>query len=382
MYSKILIRYGELTLKGKNRQNFIDVLARNVKNITGERPDAKFDRMYLSFSEKNLEKLQYVFGISSYSSVIEVENDLNKIFDSAKSLIKMDTKTFKVAARRSNKNFELSSHEINMQLGAFILKSFPNISVDVHNPDQTIYVEVRNKSTYVFENSFQGLGGLPVGISGRVVHLMSGGIDSPVAAFELMKRGLEVSFLSFISPPQTDQRTIDKMKQLIEKLNNFQPKSMFYLIDYSQILNYISLVSNPAFKITLLRRSFYRLASTLADNLHYIALSNGENLGQVASQTLESLSVINASSSKLVLRPLLTKDKVETINIAKKIGTYDISIVSANETCEMFAPKEPVTKPRLEDVLSLENELFDLEKYESNIIKNNIEVLKIEKKGE
>ncbi|MCT4469457.1 tRNA uracil 4-sulfurtransferase ThiI [Mycoplasma sp. HS2188] len=382
MYSKILIRYGELTLKGKNRQNFIDVLARNVKNITGERPDAKFDRMYLSFSEKNLEKLQYVFGISSYSPVMEVENDLNKIFDSAKSLIKMDTKTFKVAARRSNKNFELSSHEINMQLGAFILKSFPNISVDVHNPDQTIYVEVRNKSTYVFENSFQGLGGLPVGISGRVLHLMSGGIDSPVAAFELMKRGLEVSFLSFISPPQTDQRTIDKMKQLIEKLNNFQPKSMFYLIDYSQILNYISLVSNPAFKITLLRRSFYRLASTLADNLHYIALSNGENLGQVASQTLESLSVINASSSKLVLRPLLTKDKVETINIAKKIGTYDISIVSANETCEMFAPKEPVTKPRLEDVLSLENELFDLEKYESNIIKNNIEVLKIEKKGE
>ncbi|WP_029608948.1 tRNA uracil 4-sulfurtransferase ThiI [Mycoplasma simbae] len=379
MYTKILIRYGELTLKGKNRQNFIDALARNITKIIGEKPIAKFDRMYLSYSQHNLEKLQYIFGISSYSPVIEVENDKDQIFQAASNLIDSNTKTFKVAARRNNKKFELSSQEINMQLGGYILDKFSHIGVDVHNPDCTINVEVRDKSTYIFKDYTIGLGGLPVGISGRVLHLMSGGIDSPVAAFELMKRGLEVHFLSFVSPPQTDERTIEKMKQLIGVLTNYQPKAMFYLIDYSQILNYIALVSKPAFKITLLRRSFYRLASTLADKLHFIALSNGENLGQVASQTLESLSVINESSSKLVLRPLLTKDKVETINIAKKIGTYPISIVSANETCEMFAPKEPVTKPQLSAVLELEKELFELNDFESTIINNSVEVIKIEK---
>ncbi|QJR43396.1 tRNA 4-thiouridine(8) synthase ThiI [Mycoplasma miroungigenitalium] len=377
MFTKILIRYGELTLKGKNRQNFIDVLARNISNIVGERPDAKFDRMYLSYSQHNMDKLKYIFGISSYSPVVECENKIEQIYDFANKMIDSNSKTFKISARRSNKNFELSSQDINMQLGGFILKNHPNISVDVHNPDQTIFVEVRDKSTFIFQDATPGLGGLPVGISGRALHLMSGGIDSPVAAFELMKRGLEVHFLSFVSPPQTDEKTIDKMKRLIAQLNNYQCKSMFYLCDYSNILNYIALVSNQAFKITLLRRSFYRIASSLADKLHFIALSNGENLGQVASQTLESLSVINQSSSKLVLRPLLTKDKVETINIAKQIGTYEISIEKANETCEMFAPKEPVTKPRLEDVIKLENELNNLEKFESNIILNNIEVIKI-----
>ncbi|AIA29390.1 putative tRNA sulfurtransferase [Mycoplasmopsis californica] len=377
MYTKILIRYGELTLKGKNRQNFIDVLARNITQIVGEKPQAKFDRMYLSYSEQNLSKLQFVFGISSYSPVVEVENDQQAIFETAATLLTDNFKTFKIAARRSNKKFPLSSQEINIELGAFILQKYPNITVNVHEPDAIINVEVRDKSTYIFLNTIIGLGGLPVGISGRVLHLMSGGIDSPVAAFELMKRGLEVSFLSFISPPQTDQRTIDKMKQLISVLNNYQSKSQFYLIDYSQILKYIALVSKPAYKITLLRRSFYRLASQLADKMNFIALSNGENLGQVASQTLESLSVINESSSKLVLRPLLTKDKIETINIAKKIGTYPISIISANETCEMFAPKEPVTKPKISDVLRLEKELNELNIYENNIINNSIEVLSV-----
>ncbi|TQC51321.1 tRNA 4-thiouridine(8) synthase ThiI [Mycoplasmopsis mucosicanis] len=377
MYSKILIRYGELTLKGKNRQNFIDVLARNVLNIVGQKPIAKFDRMYLDYSPQNIEKLNNVFGISSFSPVIETANDIEDIFKAAKSLINEQTKSFKVAARRSNKNFELTSQQINLKLGAFILENFPNIKVDVHSPEVTIFVEIRQNSTYVFKENFSGLGGLPVGISGRVLHLMSGGIDSPVAAYELMKRGLEVHFLSFISPPQTDQRTVDKMQNLINVLSKYQPKCMFYLVDYSTILNYIALVSNQAFKITLLRRSFYRIASQIAKNMHFIALANGENLGQVASQTLESLSVINDASSLLVLRPLLTKDKVETINIAKKIGTYEISIIQANETCEMFAPKEPVTKPRFEDVIRLENELSQLNLYEFNIIKDNTKIIKI-----
>lgn len=377
MYTKILIRYGELTLKGKNRQNFIDILARNVSIAIGEKPQSKYDRMFVSYSLDNLEKLGNVFGISSFSPVIEVENNIDEIFNAAKQLVSDDTQTFKVSARRSNKNFELNSSQINTKLGGFILSSFPSIKVDVHNPQKNINVEVREKSTFIFTETIRGLGGLPVGVSGRVLHLMSGGIDSPVAAFELMKRGLEVTFLSFISPPQTDERTVNKIKNLINVLSKFQQKSNLILIDYSQILNYISLVSNPSFKITLLRRSFYRLASMWADKQGYIALSNGENLGQVASQTLESLSVINDSSNKLVLRPLLTKDKVETIDIAKKIGTYEISIIPANETCELFAPKEPVTKPKLIQVERLENELSELKNFECNIIEKNVEIIKI-----
>lgn len=377
MYTKILIRYGELTLKGKNRQNFIDILARNVSSTIGEKPQSKYDRMFVSYSLDDLEKLGNVFGISSFSPVIEVENNIDEIFNAAKQLVSDDTQTFKVSARRSNKNFELNSSQINTKLGGFILSSFPSIKVDVHSPQKNINVEVREKSTFIFTETIRGLGGLPVGVSGRVLHLMSGGIDSPVAAFELMKRGLEVTFLSFISPPQTDERTVIKMKNLINVLSKFQQKSNLILIDYSQILNYISLVSNPSFKITLLRRSFYRLASMWADKQGYIALSNGENLGQVASQTLESLSVINDSSNKLVLRPLLTKDKVETIDIAKKIGTYEISIIPANETCELFAPKEPVTKPKLIQVERLENELSELKNFECNIIEKNVEIIKI-----
>lgn len=377
MYTKILIRYGELTLKGKNRQNFIDILSRNVSSTLGEKPQSKYDRMFVSYSLDNLEKLGNVFGISSFSPVIEVENNIDEIFNAAKQLVSNDTQTFKVSARRSNKSFELNSSQINTKLGGFILSSFPSIKVDVHNPQKNINVEVREKSTFIFTETIRGLGGLPVGVSGRVLHLMSGGIDSPVAAFELMKRGLEVTFLSFISPPQTDERTVNKMKNLINVLSKYQQKSNLILIDYSQILNYISLVSNPSFKITLLRRSFYRLASMWADKQGYIALSNGENLGQVASQTLESLSVINDSSSKLVLRPLLTKDKVETIDIAKKIGTYEISIIPANETCELFAPKEPVTKPKLTQVERLENELSELKNFECNIIEKNVEIIKI-----
>ncbi|BAW18477.1 tRNA 4-thiouridine(8) synthase ThiI [Mycoplasmopsis bovigenitalium] len=377
MYTKILIRYGELTLKGKNRQNFIDILSRNVSSALGEKPQSKYDRMFVSYSLDNLEKLGNVFGISSFSPVIEVENNIDEIFNAAKQLVSEDTQTFKVSARRSNKGFELNSSQINTKLGGFILSSFPSIKVDVHNPQKNINVEVREKSTFIFTETIRGLGGLPVGVSGRVLHLMSGGIDSPVAAFELMKRGLEVTFLSFISPPQTDERTVNKMKNLINVLSKYQQKSNLILIDYSQILNYISLVSNPSFKITLLRRSFYRLASMWADKQGYIALSNGENLGQVASQTLESLSVINDSSNKLVLRPLLTKDKVETIDIAKKIGTYEISIIPANETCELFAPKEPVTKPKLTQVERLENELSELKNFECNIIEKNVEIIKI-----
>lgn len=330
MYEKILIRYGELTLKGKNRDSFITQLARNIKVITGEYPEIKYDRMFLSYSEYNVKKLKYVFGITSYSPVIFCENNIEKITNNAIKLVDKENKTFKISARRNNKKFDFTSAEINQKVGAAVLKYCPWVKVDVHNPDCNVNIEVRSDKTYLFSKNYSALGGLPVGISGSTLHLMSGGIDSPVAAFELMKRGLRVHFISFVSPPQTDEKTINKIKSLVSVLSKYQGKSNLYLANYSKLMNYISFTSNEAYKINLMRRSFYRIASKFAKKQNIIVLSNGENLGQVASQTIESLSTIANASDLLILRPILANDKIETINIAKHIGTHDISIEKAH----------------------------------------------------
>ncbi|WP_027121298.1 tRNA uracil 4-sulfurtransferase ThiI [Mycoplasma leonicaptivi] len=382
MYSKILIRYGELVLKKKNRKTFINQLSNNIYHIVGEKPQVEFDRMYLSFSEHNLKKLNYVFGISSYSPVIVCQNNIEKIKEGVFSLLDNKTKTFKIEARRNNKSFEFTSQDLNRNLGSFLLqktndengKSF--LSVDVHNPDQVFYVEVRQKETYIFSTYYKGLGGLPVGVSGKVLHLISGGFDSPVAAFQMMKRGLKVDFLSFITPPQTDEKTVNKIKKIVEVLNNYQVTSNLIFADYSVLMNYISFVSKESYKITLMRRSFYRIAEQIAKKYNQLAISNGDNLGQVASQTIESLNTIGEATQLQILRPLLTFDKNEIIDIAKKINTHDISVIQANETCELFAPKEPVTKPNLGIAKMLESELSNLLEYEKNLLENKLDILK------
>ncbi|EGV00116.1 thiamine biosynthesis protein ThiI [Mycoplasmopsis columbina SF7] len=373
MYDKILIRYGELTLKHKNRQNFIDKLADNVWKIVGEKPKAGFDRMYLNYADLNLEKLNFVFGITSYSPAIVCDKDLEIIKEKIKLLVKDNIKTFKISARRSDKSYPLTSNELNQTLGAFLLNEFSNLKVDVHNPDLIVNVEIRKNEAFIFDKEIQGLGGLPVGTAGKVLHLMSGGIDSPVAAYQLMKRGLEIVYLSFISPPQTDEKTVNKLKNLIQILNQYQGKSTLHLATYTKLMNYIYLTSNSSYRINLMRRSFYRIASKLAEKNNILALSNGENLGQVASQTLESINTIASQSSLVIFRPLLTNDKNETIEIAKKIKTYELSIQKANETCELFAPKKPVTRPKKEEAEFLENELNMIGEMEEEILNQNIE---------
>ncbi|MHA3859103.1 tRNA uracil 4-sulfurtransferase ThiI [Mycoplasma sp. Z463D] len=376
MYSKILIRYGELVLKKKNRKTFINTLANNIKHIVGEAPQVEFDRMYLTYSEHNMEKLNYVFGISSFSPVAVVDNDIEVFKSTALKLVKLDAKTFKISARRNYKKFEYSSDQINHILGGEILKN-TNLKVDVHNPDQTFYVEVRNGRTYMFSEYYDGLGGLPVGVSGKVLHLISGGFDSPIAAFKMMKRGIKVDFLTFITPPQTDERTIEKITNLVKVLNQYQVTSNLLIANYANLMNYISFVSKESYKITLMRRSFYRIAEAICNKYGQLAISNGDNLGQVASQTLESLSTIGNATNMQILRPLLTYDKNEIINIAKQIGTYDISIIQANETCELFAPKEPVTKPNVSEAVKLETELNRIFELEEDLIQNKVEIKKI-----
>ncbi|MEA4115634.1 tRNA uracil 4-sulfurtransferase ThiI [Mycoplasma sp. 744] len=376
MFNKILIRYGELTLKNRNRDIFIKQLDFHVKRILETNVKTEYDRMFVEYNQKNLINLQYVFGIHSYSPVIELEKDINLIKTKVLELSK-NYKTFKINSRRSDKRFVYNSNQLNNILGSYVLDNNLNIKVDVNDPEIIINVEIRQKKAYIFIQEIKGLGGLPVGVSGKVLHLMSGGIDSPVAAYLLMKRGLKVDFLSFISPPQTDAKTIDKMQRLIKILKLYQGETKFYLADYSKLMNYIHFVSNQAYKINLMRRSFYRIASKIALNNNIIALSNGENLGQVASQTLESLSTIASASELLIIRPLLANDKNETIEIAKKIGTYEISIEKANETCELFAPKKPVTKPKLEHSKQLESELNLLNELENELLENNIQIINI-----
>ncbi|RIV16289.1 tRNA uracil 4-sulfurtransferase ThiI [Mycoplasmopsis gallopavonis] len=378
-YDKILIRYGELVLKKKNRKTFINTLTNNITHIVGEKPEVEFDRMYLTYSEQNMKNLDYVFGISSYSPVAVVENNIEEFQKKILEMIDPKAQTFKIQARRNYKKFEFTSDQLNHTLGGFVLKN-TKLKVDVHNPDQIFYIEVRHNHAYIFSNYKQGLGGLPVGVSGKVLHLISGGFDSPVAAFNMMKRGLKVDFLTFITPPQTDQRTIDKISTVVKILNRYQVNSNLLIADYSFLMNYIAMVSKESYKITLMRRSFYRIAEMIASKYGQLAISNGDNLGQVASQTLESLSTIGAATNMQILRPLLTFDKNEIINVAKKIKTHDVSIIQANETCELFAPKEPVTKPTIAEATRLEEELSLIPQLEKELLEGKIEVVKFGKK--
>ncbi|WP_027334034.1 tRNA uracil 4-sulfurtransferase ThiI [Mycoplasma elephantis] len=377
MYNKILIRYGELVLKKNNRMYFINALKSDIEHKLKTNVEVEYDRMFIKYEEKFLNDLMFVFGITSFSPVIvsnlDVENVKKIILDFLRN--KDCYKTFKISARRNNKSFEMNSNMINNYLGEFVIKNF-NLKVDVKNPDLNINIEVRKNNIFVFFEHIKGLGGLPNGTSGKVLHLLSGGIDSPVAAYNLIKRGLKVDFISFVTPPQTDKKTIDKMKRIIEILNKYQNNSIFYLVKYTKIMNYISLISKQEYKINLMRRSFYRIATEVANKNNYKALSNGENIGQVASQTIESINVISEVTNLPIFRPVLTNDKVETIKIATNIGTYNISIEKANETCELFAPKNPIIKPNLYQAKQLENELSNLFEFENEILKNQIQVFK------
>ncbi|WP_373435661.1 tRNA uracil 4-sulfurtransferase ThiI [Metamycoplasma equirhinis] len=374
MYNKILIRYGELTLKGDNKKDFINQLKQNIlQYVPKSELKMEYDRAFTLYSENNLKALKYIFGISSYSPVYEMENNLKDIEEIIKKIIDENSfKTFAIDSRRHNKNFPLTSAELNAYFGGVVLKNkTDNISVSLKNPDLKIYIEIRDKKTYVFTEYISGIGGMPVSSSGKVLHLISGGIDSPVAGYLLQKRGLKVTFLNFITPPHTDKKTTDKIDQIIQILSKYQGDAELIQINYTKLMNYIGLVSNQKYKITLMRRSFYRIANKLAKKLNIKAISNGESLAQVASQTLESIYTISQVCDIPIFRPLLSFDKNETIKIATKIETIQISIQKACETCELFAPKNPITKPTRDEVLILEKELAMLDSLENEAIESS-----------
>ena len=376
-YNKILLRYGELTLKGDNKKDFIRALKQNLlAYFSKEEIKVEYDRAFINYSKENLEKINYIFGLSSYSNVIETSTsleDIQKVI--SKLLDKKAFNSFAINSRRHNKNYPMTSLELNIHFGNFVSELFPKATVKLENPDICINIEIKDKFAYIFIDKIEALGGMPLAPAGSCLHLISGGFDSPVAAYLLQKKGLKVSFLNFITPPHTDFKTINKIKDIVSHLTKYQCTSTLYQINFTKIMNLLSLTSEPKYRITLMRRSFFRIANAIAKKNKMLALSTGESLAQVASQTVESMSTISKVTDLLIYRPLLTYDKNEIINIAKQIKTHDISIQKACESCELFAPKNPTTKPNLLKVIELEKELGALEEFEKEAIEK-VEIIK------
>jgi thiamine biosynthesis protein ThiI len=366
-FDVILLRFGEWTLKGKNKSVFANKLLRNVKEKCKEfssvRISQEHGRMFIELNgqpyEPVIAKLQEVFGLVGFSPAIRVKNDLEEIKQAALTIVRgeKNIQTFKVVSKRSNKKFPIRSLDLNQKIGGHILANAQPIRVDVHEPDLAIHVEVRSTGTYVYGKDIPGIGGLPVGTSGRVLLLLSGGIDSPVAGYLSLKRGVELEAIHFHSYPYTSERAKQKVIDLAQILTRFGGKIRLHIVPFTEIQTEINRHCYESYSITIMRRMMLRIAEAIAHRRKALALVTGESLGQVASQTLESMNTINAVTNLPILRPLIGMDKQEIITISKKIGTYETSILPYEDCCTVFLPKAPKTKPEKEVASKLENRL-------------------------
>ena len=381
-YDHIMVRFGELNTKGKNKKEFIKILAVNIKNALKDFKELSFetryDHIYVGLNntpyEPVLECLQGVSGIYALSLVYRSEKDVDIVKANALALIREEEgKTFKVKVKRGDKTFPLISDEITRIVAGHILRNSPNLKVDVHNPDILLQIEVRNEATYIFTKTVLGAGGYPLGVGGKAMHMLSGGIDSPVAAYLMMKRGVAIECIHFASPPYTQQGVIYKLEDLLKVLNRYQPRIRLHIVPFTKIQEAIYDNAPESYCITLMRRMMFRLADALAKRRRCPIISSGESIGQVASQTIQSMHVINAVTCTPVIRPLATTDKTEIIKISRKIGTYDISIRPYEDCCTIFTPKAPKTMPHLDEVEALEKK-FDYESLIKEAL-TNIEVM-------
>ncbi len=361
-YNHILVRYGELSTKGKNKKDFISKLLGNVKNAL--RPFANLtyekthDRLYILLNGEDPEevsaKLKMVFGISSFSLAIKIDSDLDKMKQVALQIAQeSDAKTFKIDTRRHHKPFLYSSDEINRACATDILIN-TDLKVNVKQPELRISIEVREFHTYIMTNKIKGAGGYPVGVNGKALVMLSGGIDSPVACFETMKRGVAIECIHYASPPYTSDRSLDKVKELASIIAACQGHIRLHIVPFTAMQLEIYKQCDESYCITIMRRMMYRMAQMVCEKQKCLAIVNGESLGQVASQTLESMNVINHVVSIPVLRPVVCMDKLEIIDIAQKIGTYEVSIQPFEDCCTIFTPKNPVTKPTLQKAERME----------------------------
>lgn len=368
MKTRILIRYGELSTKGRNKKMFTQKLASNIKKALVDFPQVKvipdYDFMYLDLHEAPeeavIEKVKPIFGIQSISPVYIVEKDMEvakKVVLDLLSQEDLEGKTFKIMTRRSDHTFEMDTNQINLFLGDAVLEEFPEIKVQLKQPDITVRIDVRREHLMVSLKTIQGAGGLPVGTSGRAMLMLSGGIDSPVAGYLAMKRGMEIQCVHFASPPYTSPQALEKTKLLAAKIARFGGSIQFLTVPFSRIQEEIKKSVPEAYLMTIMRRFMLRITDQLRENARALAIANGESVGQVASQTLNSMVAINDVTNTPIIRPVATMDKLDIIKVAEEIDTFELSIQPFEDCCTVFAPPSPKTKPKLEKARQYEARL-------------------------
>ena len=370
-YTEIMVRYGELSTKGKNRKTFIMQLAQNVKRALADFPALKIhadrDRMHILLngedSEEVIPKLSKVFGIQNFSPSIRIEKEMPAIRAMVQEVVRevyTPGKTFKITAKRSDHSFELDSNGLNQELGGAVIEAIPEIQVQMKKPDINLRIEIRKDAAYLSYETIRGAGGLPVGTSGRGMLMLSGGIDSPVAGYLAMKRGVEVEAVHFVSPPYTSEQALQKAKDLAGKLVPYVGTIQFIEVPFTEIQEEIKRVVPQGYLMTITRRLMLRLTDAIREMRKGLVIINGESLGQVASQTLQSMVAINEVTSTPIIRPVVSMDKTEIIEIAEKIDTFELAIQPFEDCCTIFAPPQPKTRPRLDKAQDYEARL-DLE---------------------
>ena len=365
----LMIHYGELTTKGNNRRSFIDMLTHNVRVALKAFPNVEVkssrDHLYVLLGEEEpmpiISRLQEVPGIHEISLIAKVGREPEEIQKAALVLIQKEAgHTFKIDVRRVDKTYPLRSYDLTVQVADYIL-DHTALSVDVHTPDIEMRILLREDGVFLSSHRYPGLGGYPLGMNGKALMLLSGGIDSPVAAYYLLRRGIKIECIHFASPPYTQMAVIDKLVELLGELNEYQPAIRLHIVRFTEIQEAIYEKIPEPYCITIMRRMMLRIASRLAKKEGCLCLATGESIGQVASQTLESLVAINDVTNTPILRPLATADKVAIMDKAREIGTYDISIRPYEDCCTIFKPKKPKTKPKIEECVYYEAR-FDYEK--------------------
>ncbi|OAA31364.1 thiamine biosynthesis protein ThiI [Kosmotoga arenicorallina S304] len=363
-----IIRYGEIGLKGRNRKYFELALERNIRNqLPGVRTRTTGSRVYIETGNYVLEDVKRVldktFGVQNYSIGtlvgFELDDILSTCLELAETEVNKGKRSFKVETKRAYKKFPLRSMQLSAFLGEKVLERFPELHVDVHNPEFTIGVEIRNRGTLLFSNKFQGSGGMPVGVSGKGLLLLSGGIDSPVAGWYMLKRGIDLHAIHFASPPYTGEKALEKVIDLARLLSMYNGgrELLLYNVAFTKTQLSIHRSVQERYSLIIQRRAMMKIATEIAEREGYKAIVTGENVGQVASQTLENMIAISSATDKLVLRPLVGFDKIDTVEMAKKIGSFEISTRPYEDCCTVFVPKEPATKARVVDILRAEKDI-------------------------
>ena len=393
MYERILVRYGDLSLKGKNKKVFIkrvNTLIRNKVNNPNVKYELNHDRLYIVLQGENYEEiikgLDKVSGLSSYSLVSKTERDIDSILSKSLEVVQSELKdqvvTFKVETKRSDKQYPIKSPELAKQVAGYVLKNTDLLKVDVRNPKLTLHVEIREDGAFVYCKKIKGMGGFPVGVAGKGLLMLSGGIDSPVAGYLAMKQGIEIECIHFESTPLTSIESAQKVVDLTEKLAVYATnnKIKLHMVPFETLHQALLQYIPESYNITIMRRMMYRIAERIAKKNNCKVLLNGESVGQVASQTLQSMSVINqVVEDTPVIRPLSTYDKLDIIEISRKIDCYDISIMPFEDCCTVYVPKKPTTAPKLDKCQQYERH-YDFEQLVADTVeKTNYLIVDSEK---